>query len=311
VPILVVLLFGLVSSAAIADSVTDSPAPYVFVLGVAQDAGYPQANCYLPHCMRAWEDPTLKRLTSCIAVVDATHGKKYLFDATPDMREQLYRLHVEAPDEHHDLAGVFLTHGHIGHYTGLMHFGREAVGASSIRVFAMPRMRNFLNTSGPWSQLVRLKNIELVPIRAGRKIALSDDLAVVPMQVPHRDEYSETVGYKIIGPSRSALFIPDIDKWSKWDTDVRDLVREVDYALLDGSFFADGELPGRDMSEIPHPYVQESIELFSELADSDKSKIIFIHFNHTNPLLIDGSDAQKEVTALGYRFATEGMRLPL
>jgi pyrroloquinoline quinone biosynthesis protein B len=311
VPVLVILLFGLVSSAAIADSVTDSPAPYVFVLGVAQDAGYPQANCYLPHCMRAWEDPTLKRLTSCIAVVDATHGKKYLFDATPDMREQLYRLHVEAPDEHHDLAGVFLTHGHIGHYTGLMHFGREAVGASSIRVFAMPRMRNFLNTSGPWSQLVRLKNIELVPIRAGRKIALSDDLAVVPMQVPHRDEYSETVGYKIIGPSRSALFIPDIDKWSKWDTDVRDLVREVDYALLDGSFFADGELPGRDMSEIPHPYVQESIELFSELADSDKSKIIFIHFNHTNPLLIDGSDAQKEVTALGYRFATEGMRLPL
>ncbi len=261
--------------------------------------------------MRAWNDPTLKRLTSSIAVVDGGHGKKYLFDATPDLREQLYRLHVEAPDDSHDLDGVFLTHGHMGHYTGLMHFGREAVGADGIRVFAMPRMRNFLSTSGPWSQLVDLGNIEIVPIRADREINLSDTLSVVPIQVPHRDEYTETVGYRITGPSKSALFIPDIDKWRKWDTDIRDLIREVDYALLDGSFFADGELPGRDMSEIPHPYVQESVELFAELPESDKAKIIFIHFNHTNPLLIDGSDAQKQLTSLGFRFAMEGMRLPL
>lgn len=320
-PVLVALLFGLLPFAAIADaaiadaaiagSVEDDGGPYIFILGIAQDAGYPQANCYRPHCMRAWEDPALKRLTSSIALVDGAHGKKYIFDATPDMREQLYRLHVEAPDDSHNLGGVFLTHGHIGHYTGLMHFGREAANADGIRVYAMPRMRNFLSTSGPWSQLVGLRNIELVPIRADREIILSGDLTVLPMAVPHRDEYTETVGYKISGPTRSALFIPDIDKWSKWDTDIRDLIREVDYALLDGSFFADGELPGRDMSEIPHPYVQESIELFAELPDSDKAKIIFIHFNHTNPLLIDGSDAQKEVNALGYRFAAEGMRLPL
>ena len=311
VPILAALLICLVSFAATADMAEDDSGPYIFVLGIAQDAGYPQANCYRPHCMRAWKDPTLKRLTSSIAVVDTGRGKKYLFDATPDIREQLYRLHVEAPDESHELGGVFLTHGHMGHYTGLMHFGREADGSDGIPVFAMPRMRNFLSTSGPWSQLVGLGNIELVPIRADREIDLSDALSVVPIQVPHRDEYTETVGYRINGPGKSALFIPDIDKWSKWDTDIRDLVREVDYALLDGSFFADGELPGRDMSEIQHPYVQESLELFAELSESDKAKIIFIHFNHTNPLLIDGSDAQKQLTSLGFRFANEGMRLPL
>jgi len=294
-----------------AETGSNSAAPYIFVLGISQDAGYPQANCYRPHCMRAWKDPTLKRLTSSIAVVDSGHGAKYLFDATPDIREQLYRLHVEAPDDSHDLGGVFLTHGHMGHYAGLMHFGREAVGTNGIRVFAMPRMHDFLSTNGPWSQLVSLRNINLVPITEDSEITLSDDLSVVPIQVPHRDEYTETVGYRINGPNKSALFIPDIDKWRKWDTDIRDLVREVDLALLDGSFFADGELPGRDMSEIPHPYVQESIELFAGLADADKAKIIFIHFNHTNPLLIDGSAAQKKVTALGFRFATEGMRLPL
>ncbi len=285
--------------------------PYVFVLGVAQDAGYPQASCYRPHCMRAWKDPALKRLTSSIAVVDAENGNKYLFDATPDIREQLYQLHVEAPDDSHDLGGVFLTHGHMGHYTGLMHFGHEAIGADGIRVFAMPRMYDYLSTNGPWSQLVSLGNIDLIPITAGSEITLSDDLSVVPIQVPHRDEYTETVGYRINGPNKSALFIPDIDKWRKWDTDIRDLVREVDYALLDATFYADGELPGRDMRKIGHPYVQESIELFAELADADKAKIIFIHFNHTNPLLIDGSAAQQKITALGFRFATEGMRLPL
>jgi pyrroloquinoline quinone biosynthesis protein B len=276
-------------------SANNESSPYLFVLGVAQDGGYPQTGCYRPHCMRAWNDPTLKRLTSSIAVVDGKHGAKYLFDATPDMA----------------LAGVFLTHGHMGHYTGLMHFGHEAIGADAIRVFAMPRMHDYLTDNGPWSQLVSFRNIELVRIEDGKEIILNDELLVVPLQVPHRDEYTETVGYRINGPNKSALFIPDIDKWTKWDIDIRELVREVDYALLDASFFADGELPNRDMSQIGHPFVQESMELFADLAEEDKAKIIFIHFNHTNPLLIDGSDAQKTVRALGFRFATEGMRLPL
>ena len=237
VSILAALLFALIPIVATADSFVDDAIPYIYVLGVAQDAGYPQANCYRPHCMRAWKDPTLKRLTSSIAVVDSAHGAKYLIDATPDIREQLYRLHIEAPDDSHDLGGVFLTHGHMGHYTGLMHFGREAVGADGIRVFTMPRMHDYLSNNGPWSQLVSLGNIDLILILAGSQINLSDDLSVVPLQVPHRDEFTETVGYRINGPNKSALFIPDIDKWGKWDTDIRELVKEVDYALLDGSFF--------------------------------------------------------------------------
>ena len=311
--IFIATLISLWTVTALAETGTayEEGSPYLFVLGVAQDAGYPQTSCYQPHCMRAWQDPSLKRLTSSIAVVDSKHGTKYLFDATPDMREQLYDLHVEAPDSSHALAGVFLTHGHMGHYTGLMHFGHEAVSADAIRVFAMPRMHDFLSDNGPWSQLVSFKNIELIRIEDGKEISLNDDLLVVPLQVPHRDEYTETVGYRIDGPNKSALFIPDIDKWNKWKIDIRELVREVDYALLDATFFADGELPGRDMSQIGHPFVQESMELFADFAEEDMAKIIFIHFNHTNPLLIDGSEAQKTVRSLGFRFATEGMRLPL
>jgi pyrroloquinoline quinone biosynthesis protein B len=284
---------------------------YIQVLGIAQDAGYPQANCYQAHCMRAWENPALRRLTSSVAVVDTGSKTKYLFDATPDMREQLYALQRSAPDTEYAFGGVFLTHAHIGHYTGLMHFGREAIGAEHIPVYAMPLMTRFLSQNGPWDQLVTLGNIDLMPIEDGVPVVLSGSLRVTPTQVPHRREYSETVGYRIDGPNRSAVFIPDIDKWQDWSTDIRDVIREVDYALLDASFFADGELPGRDMSVIRHPFVSESMALFESLSDAEKHRVIFIHMNHTNPLLIDGSPAQAEVERRGFRVATEGMRLPL
>jgi pyrroloquinoline quinone biosynthesis protein B len=284
---------------------------YVQVLGVTQDAGYPQLNCYQPHCNRAWQDPASKRLASSIALIDRRSKRKFLFDATPDIREQMHRLHIAAADDDYALNGVFLTHAHIGHYTGLMHFGHEAAGTEGVPVFAMPRMHDFLSSNGPWDQLVRYGNIELRALQDGACVLLGEELAVTPFLVPHRDEYSETVGYRIDGPNRSVVFIPDIDKWAQWDTDIRDVVRSVDYALLDATFFADGELSGRDMSAIPHPFAMESMALFEELTDDEKSRVIFIHMNHTNPLLIDGSPEQAEVEERGFRFAREGMRLEL
>jgi pyrroloquinoline quinone biosynthesis protein B len=284
---------------------------FIEVLGIAQDAGYPQASCYAPHCDRAWVDAALRRTTSCIAVVHPATRTKYLFDATPDIREQLYRLHRVADDSDYRLGGVFLTHAHIGHYTGLMHFGHESSSTRDLPVYAMPRMREFLSSNGPWDQLVRYQNIELRELEDGREISLPGGISVTPFLVPHRDEYSETVGYRIQGPRKTAVFIPDIDKWDRWAVDIRTLVRSVDYALLDATFFDDGELPGRDMSKIPHPFVAESMNLFDDLTDEEKSRVIFIHMNHTNPLLIDGSPEQAEVERRGFRFARQGMRLEL
>jgi pyrroloquinoline quinone biosynthesis protein B len=286
-------------------------ASYLYVLGIAQDAGYPQAGCYQPHCLRGWNDPALRRTASAVAVIDGASNRKFLFDATPDIGEQLYRLHRTAPDGVFQLAGVFLTHAHIGHYTGLMQFGHEVIGARGVPVYAMPRMQAFLSDNGPWDQLVRYENITLMPLADGEEVVLSQAVRVTPFLVPHRDEYSETVGFRIDGPNRSAIYLPDIDKWQRWETDIRDVVRSVDYALLDATFFADGELPGRDMSNIPHPFVTESMALFDELAPDEKERVIFIHMNHTNPLLVDGSEEQSVVREKGFRVAFEGLRLEL
>lgn len=301
------VLFGSLNSLE-AKSVK-SKALELVVLGVAQDAGYPQINCYAEHCLPAWKKTELRRLATSLAVIDRQNNTKYLFEATPDIKEQLYQLHKLAPDTEYPMAGIFLTHAHMGHYTGLIHLGREAASTKSVPVYAMPRMKQFLETNGPWSQLVKLKNIELVELESERKVELSPKLNVIPLLVPHRDEFSETVGYKIIGAKKTALFIPDIDKWQKWSVDIRELIKQVDYAFVDATFFAAAELPNRDMNEVPHPFVSESIQFFANLSKEDKAKVHFIHFNHSNPLLIDGSKAQREVRKQGFKFAKEGMRI--
>lgn len=281
------------------------------VLGVAQDAGYPQLNCYRPHCQAGWDDPSAKRYATSLAVVDHGLRHKYVFEATPDIREQMHLLHQVAPDEAYDLRGLFLTHGHMGHYTGLLHLGREAAGSQGVPVYVMPRFKRFLQDNGPWSQLVTLGNIQLMDLQQAQAVTLSEHLSVKPLLVPHRDEFTETVGYHIAGPNKKVLFIPDIDKWQKWDQDIRQAVQQVDFALLDATFFANGEIPNRDMSEIPHPFVTESMALFKDLSAADKQKIMFIHFNHSNPLIDPDSEAAQQVNKMGFRVAHRGLVISL
>ena len=209
------------------------------------------------------------------------------------------------------LDGILLTHAHVGHYTGLLHLGKEVLGANRVPVWAMPRMRSFLAANGPWSQLVELENIELRTLSSGEAVQLSDRIRVTPVSVPHRDEFSETVGFVVEGPRRAFFFLPDIDKWEAWDAvegagAVERVLAKVDLAYLDGSFFADGEVPGRAMSEIRHPFISESLERFAHLPPADRAKIRFIHLNRTNPAILEASEAQQAIESAGLRVAKEG-----
>ena len=277
--------------------------PYVMVLGIAQDAGYPQMNCKKICCKIAWENKELQRMTSCLAIVDPITKEQWIIDATPNIKDQFQLLKSKTKNE--TLNGILLTHAHIGHYTGLMHLGREVMGADKVPVFAMPKMHSFLKKNGPWSQLVNLNNISLQKLRQDSIINLNKNIKIQPFLVPHRDEFSETVGYKVLINNKSLIFIPDIDKWGKWEHDITQIIQKVDYAFLDATFYQNGELK-RDMCEIPHPFVEESMKLFDFLPKKEKEKIHFIHFNHTNPLLIENSYAQKNVREKGFNLAKEG-----
>lgn len=287
---------------------TESPKipndPFLMVLGIAQDAGFPQADCQKECCREVWKDQTNQRMVACLAFVDPQNDQFWLFDATPDFKFQVQKVKEIFPEA--KLAGIFLTHAHIGHYTGLMQLGREAMGAAQVPVYTMPRMKNFLETNGPWSQLVALKNIETKALKADSAIVLNTKFEVTPMLVPHRDEFSETVGFAIKSNQKNALFIPDIDKWQLWERSILEEVQACDIVFLDGTFYQNGEIPGRDMSEIPHPFIMESLETFKPLPLSEKSKIHFIHFNHTNPVLQKDSEAFKNVLQQGFQIAEEG-----
>lgn len=281
------------------------------VLGNVQDGGYPHIGCTREDCRNLFLRPAGQHQVVCLGVVDAPGGRQFLFEATPDVARQAHQLtqvegaHPGMPD------GIFLTHAHWGHYSGLGLLGREAMGAKGVPVHVMPRFRAFLEDNGPWSQLVGLGNIDLQTMTEGESVEASSRLWVTPFRVPHRDEFSETVGFRIDGPQRSALFIPDIDKWDKWDRSLADAVAGVDFAFLDGTFHDGEELGHRDMAEVPHPFIVESLALMADWPDTERNKVHFIHLNHTNRLLDPTSPESAAVEAAGCHVARQGARFQL
>lgn len=282
------------------------------ILGNVQDAGSPHIGCIKDCCKDLFAHPDVDRKVVSLGLLDHKNKKQFLFEATPDITSQIKMLKNLAGRNGKELPDVvFLTHAHIGHYAGLMYFGKEAINAPSIPVYAMPRMQSFLEQNGPWSQLVSNKNIEIFELQNGQEISVTNNIKIMPIVVPHRDEYSETVGYRITGPQKSVLFIPDIDKWEKWEENIIKMIASVDYALLDATFFDGKEISNRDISQIPHPFVIESMSLLANLTDEEKSKVHFIHFNHTNPLLSKDSEASKQVIKKGFKVARLGLSFDL
>jgi pyrroloquinoline quinone biosynthesis protein B len=281
--------------------------PYVVVLGIAQDAGFPAAGCDKPCCAKALANPSLRKYAACLAIVDPQTGERWIIDCTPDFREQLQLLDTIAkPAGAPGISGVLLTHAHIGHYLGLAHLGREAMGAQDVPVYAMPRMIQFLCGNAPWEQLVALGQIQVRQLSAGVELNLNQRIRAAPVLVPHRGEYSETVGYRITGPAGTVFYLPDVDGWEYWPEGIMREVESADVLYVDGTFYSSDELPGRDMSLIPHPTITESLASLSKLQDHHKRKVRFIHFNHTNPVLDPECTAAHKVAQAGFRMARQG-----
>ena len=303
-------LFCLLAMLSLAEARAEGP--YLVVLGIAQDGGVPQAGTKVH---RGWQDGASRRAVVALAIVDPETSERWMIECTPSFPAQLHSLDKIAPAEGRPgLAGIFLTHAHIGHYTGLIYLGHEVMGARGTPVYAMPRMRDFLRENGPWDQLVRYENIRLEPLEDGVPVALNDRLRIAPFVVPHRQEYSEVVGFHITGPRQAALFIPDIDSWEEWakaGTLIADRIREVEVAYLDATFFSDGEIPGRDMSGFPHPFIVHTMELLADLPARERKKVRFIHLNHTNPALDPESAARRAIDAAGFNVAEEMERVEL
>lgn len=287
----------------------------VKVLGTAQDGGIPHIGCSCPNCQRAWEEPKSSRLISALAVCDLKENKTFLVDATPDIRKQTHMIweRIKKRKEQRKFSpdGILLTHAHIGHYTGLMFYGYEAQSTKDLPVFCSKRMARFLDQNGPWDQLIKLKNIMIHSIEPDRGFPLTSSIDVEAFQVPHRDEYTDTLGFKITGKQKSLLYIPDIHKWEMWERPVVDEVQKANIALLDGTFYSPEELPSRDLSAIGHPFITHSVELLKKVVATGKNQIFFTHLNHSNLALDPGGEEKRALERQGFALASDGMEFYL
>ncbi len=289
------------------------------VLGTAQDAGVPQINCFSDTCTEVRSGRRAAPRVACVGLIDHAADRRFLLDATPDIVAQVGALLTpggEAPPQlaggtvplHEILHGIFLTHAHMGHYTGLVHLGKEGAAPRGLPVFASQRMCTFLGANAPWDALVNGAFIELRPLNPGERVQFSPSLAVTPFEVVHRAEYTDTLGYRIHGPQATLMYVPDADVWDGWDRPFEDLLRASDVALIDGSFWSLDELGHRAQANVPHPPVSQTLDRLR--GAPGLPEIRFIHLNHTNPLWNTRSALRRELPE-GFGVAESGQRLLL
>ena len=275
------------------------------VLGITQDAGRPQLGCTKACCVEDGK-PRPRIPVVSLGITQPDPSKAVLIEATPDISSQW--SYLTSKNKGVEPSMIFVTHAHMGHYSGLLQLGREARNTRDVSVFGHPSFVDFIETNQPWKQLVTIKNILPVSMDSRQAVEIGQ-VSIRALQVPHRDEISATYAYLIKGPSKTALFLPDIDKWEKWSLSIDSLVKTVDFAFIDATFYSSDELPGRNMSEIPHPLVEETIERAKKWSKGTRQKIILTHFNHTNPLLDADNVFYRTILSLGIRVARVGDRV--
>jgi pyrroloquinoline quinone biosynthesis protein B len=269
------------------------------VLGTAQDGGLPHLGCACRHCRHARADPGFKRTASSLGLV--IRDEVWLLDASPDVRHQVARLPFTLR-----VAGAIITHAHMGHLTGLLQFGKEGPHAP-LRVYAPPRLAEFLKATPPYAHLFPPMTLnEWTPERP----AEIPNGVVHAHPVTHRAEISETYAAMVHGPTRRLLYLSDTDGYDAHALAALDSLRPKDIALVDGTFWSQNELPGRDLTATPHPFVSEAIPLLQPHVDRGV-RVLFTHMNHSNPIIDHSTREHQLVEDAGFEVAEEGMKFGL
>lgn len=286
--------------------------PLLTLLGTGQDGGVPQAGCGCANCLAAFADARRRRYPVAVGVRDAVGGM-HLIEATRALPEQLRvwseAVGMEVPVRPNT---VLLTHAHLGHIEGMGQFGREAMGCSGVPLVA----------SDSVVELLADRNL-LEPFEQAQTDEFGVPALSVPgveidfIQVPHRADASDTYAILIGGESARVLFLPDHDDWEQtlhavgeadpraWFASLR-----LTHVLLDATFWSAEELTGRDISEVPHPLVEDTLARLGTLQRGDP-EIHLIHLNHSNPLNDPAGPQRLAIEASGWLVGQRGWTIEL
>jgi len=233
-----------------------------------------------------------------LSVIHHSSQQYWIFDASMQLSEQWRRFGARLGC--YTLAGVFITHAHVGHYLGLLYLGKECSHSRQLPLHASEDMHTFLQTNQPFAALYEGQNVSPRALQAEQPVSLAPGLTVTPHLVQHRADFTDTLAFTIAGPSHRLYFCPDIDSWEGLAPlySLESLLTSRDVLLLDATFFDDDELPaGRDMATIPHPRAAHTARLVGEIrerAPGRGGEVVLIHLNHSNRLwLRDGKHAEE------------------
>ena len=278
----------------------------VTVLGIAQDGGHPQPGCLRPCCANITEPHYPVSLG-----IRSSKGTNLLIEATRNLGDQ-FTLWGQTKVDH-----LLLTHAHLGHVDGLGLFGREAIAARDIELHVSDDMYHLIDRTPQWNLMVQQGVFNIRTFTAGDVVFSQGELSIEAVRIPHRAELSDMHAFIIRGPSKSLLFLTDHDTWNETLTvhdcsSIRELLAKlnVDIALIDGTFWSEDELAGRNQATVPHPPVLQTLNMLGSREDGDPD-IIFTHLNHTNPLYNRDSEQYAEVERLGWSVAYQGQRFTL
>jgi pyrroloquinoline quinone biosynthesis protein B len=308
---------------------------HILILGAAAGGGFPQWNSNDAVARRARAgDPNMRPRTQSSIAVSADEKHWVLFNASPDLRQQINERRplqpsTDAPLRASPIAAVVLTNADVDHVAGLLNL-RES---QKFAVYGHARVLDVLARNSIFNVL----NPEFV---ARRPMPLDTDLTL-------RDGGGKPLGIRVRAftvPGKVALWLEDkgAQNFGTADGDtlgleIRDekgssffyipacaemtpaLAARLHGAALvffDGTLWRDDEMiaagvgtkTGTRMGHMSCEGEEGSIASFAAL---DVRRKIFIHINNTNPLLVADSSERALAEAAGWQIADDGMEIRL
>lgn len=306
----------------------------IMVLGSAAGGGYPQWNCNHPNSRRAREhDPAAPQRTQSSIAVSADGEAWVLFNASPDLRQQINDNDILHPrDKLRDspIRAVVLTNADVDHVAGLLNL-RES---QAFNLYATNRVLSVIEANTVFNVL----NPEFVSRRAfelDRPLALEQadgtplGLTVVPFAVPGKvalwledetkgDNFGtvgeDTIALEVIGPREERFYY--MPACARMTPELRDRLGGAALVFFDGTLWVDDEMVrdgvGRKTGQrMGHMSVSGDDGTLAAFADIDVARKVFIHINTTNPILISDTAERRAVEAAGWEVSYDGMAITL
>ncbi|MGH8610988.1 MAG: pyrroloquinoline quinone biosynthesis protein PqqB [Gammaproteobacteria bacterium] len=305
------------------------------VLGSAAGGGYPQWNCNHPNSRRARDgDPAASPRTQSSLAVSANEREWVLFNASPDLRQQIDQnsiLHPKQGLRDSPIKAVVLTNADVDHVAGLLSL-REA---QPLRIYATQRIVQVLQANSIFNVLnpeyVRRQTMVLEKSVAILAPAGTDTgIRVVPFSVPGKVAlWLENPGrgpdFGTVKEDTIALEVRDsldeikffyVPACAEMTSELRERLRGALLVLFDGTLWRDDEMivsgvgikTGKRMG---HMSASGDDGTLAQFRDLDVVRKVFIHINTTNPILLEDSKERAVVNAAGWEVAWDGMDIQI